>query len=766
MAVPPAEIFLRAVAPDFRGSEIERALHWELGIHDGSGANVSKRAAKFGTFTGVFTPTLLTILGVIMYVRLGWVVGNAGLLGAWLVMTLALGITACTALSLSSIATNTRLGDGGPYALISRSLGLEVGGSIGIPLYLSRPLGVAMYIFGFREGWLWVFPLHDPLLVDLVVFVGLFALAYASADIAFRVQFAIMAVIVVSLAMIFGSPQTLQPDHAIVWTGDYIGFKEQDFSGTSFWVVFAVFFPATTGILAGANMSGELKDSRKSIPRGTIWAVVVSSLIYFALAWWVARVGTPKELATNYTIMIDKSLWAYGVLAGLLGATFSSALASAVGGPRILMAMGQDGLLPRSEWLARTSPRGEPRNAVILTAVLSLAALMVRDLNAIAPLITMFFLITYLMINVVLLLEESLRLISFRPTLRFNIVVPLLGAVGCVFAMFIVNPTFGVVAVLTVIGIYGWIMQRGVKANVGDMRSSVFGAMAEWAAAKFTQLGGDNVRAWKPNLMVPVDDPEEIRGEFEFLVDICQPEGSIKLLGVAHRRGAEELRGVVQQLDGAFQRRKLFSTWSILECEKLTYGVMISLQALQSAFFRPNILFMTLPDEEARYEEFGRIIVQARETGVGILFLGQHRKVGFGQRQVINAYVRPDISGWELEAAFAHNNLDLTLLVGLRLARRWGAQLNLITVVSSEGERLVAEQFLAQVVEGARFPATTGRLAMVGAFSDCVTRAPQSDLDLMGLQPNPNFAFMNEMIAITRSACLFVADSGRESIRA
>ena len=122
---------------------------------------------RFGTFTGVFVPTLLTILGVIMYVRVGWVVGNAGLIGAWLILGLALGITAATGLSLSSIATNTRIGDGGAYAILNRSLGYEVGASIGIPLYLTRPLGTAMYVFGFREGWLWLFPTHDPLLVDL-----------------------------------------------------------------------------------------------------------------------------------------------------------------------------------------------------------------------------------------------------------------------------------------------------------------------------------------------------------------------------------------------------------------------------------------------------------------------------------------------------------------------------------------------------------------------------------------------------------------------
>src|SRR6056297_3532315 len=129
-----------------------------------------KKIKLFGTFTGVFLPTLLTILGVIMFLREGWVVGNAGLLGAWLVILLAFGITGFTGLSLSSIATNIRVGAGGAFNIISQSLGLEVGGSVGVPLYLSQALAVSMYIFGFRAGWLWVFPEHSPLLVDLMAF--------------------------------------------------------------------------------------------------------------------------------------------------------------------------------------------------------------------------------------------------------------------------------------------------------------------------------------------------------------------------------------------------------------------------------------------------------------------------------------------------------------------------------------------------------------------------------------------------------------------
>ena len=156
------------------------------------------RDKKYGTF-GVFTPTLLSILGVIMYLRTGWVVGNAGLIGGVLIIGLAFAITTATALSMSSITTNIRIGAGGAYSIISQSLGLEVGGSLGIPLYLSQALAVTMYIFGFREGWLWAFPTHPALLVDLGVFVLIFAIAYVSAGLAFQVQYGILAVIIASL---------------------------------------------------------------------------------------------------------------------------------------------------------------------------------------------------------------------------------------------------------------------------------------------------------------------------------------------------------------------------------------------------------------------------------------------------------------------------------------------------------------------------------------------------------------------------------------
>ena len=716
---------------------------------------------KFGTFTGVFTPTLLTILGVIMYVRMGWVVGNAGLAGALGIVGLALVITVTTSLSLASIATNTRIGAGGPYAIIRRSLGLEVGGAIGLPLYLSRPLGVAMYIIGFREGWLWIFPSMPALLVDAGVFLVLFLIAYRSADLAFRVQYLIMAVIALSLAAIFLSPATFDTPQPIEWFGTYPGPEEEFPKGVDFWVLFAVFFPATTGILAGANMSGDLDDPRKAIPSGVLWAVGLSSIIYVAIAVWAARCIPQDELVNNYNAVIDASLFPPIVLAGLLGATFSSALAGLVGGPRILMAMGQNQVLPGSAWLARTSPDGEPRNAMLLTGILTVLCVMVRDLNAIAPLVTMFFLITYAVINLVVLVESGLGLVSFRPTLRIPQWVPLVGFVGCIFAMFVVNPFFAFIAVGMVAAIYIYLLLRGVEGERDDVRSSIFAAVAEWAATRVSTLGHSSPRAWKPNLLVPVDDPTSLAGKFQFLVDVAGPEGSLKLLGIATNEPAETLRPRIESLAASFMSQDLFTTWSVLDSAGLSQGTLTGLQALQSAFFRPNVLFHRL-GEPSGDEELRELLVSTRLSGVGVMLYAEHPKAGLGQRRKVTLWVQRAPDTWDPNAAFSSGNLNLNLLIGYRLLRSWDADIRIATVVADASDQPAAATFLDELCDLARLPAAVERDVYVGAFHEALVEK-YTDLHVMGLHRDPNLPDVRTTLRSVRASCVFVMDSGRES---
>ena len=736
---------------------------------DPVGGSTAAGPKLFGTFAGVFTPTLLTILGVIMYLRLGWVVGNAGLLGGLLIIALANGITLCTGLSLSSIATNTRLGAGGPYAIISKSLGFEVGGSVGVPLYLSQALAVAMYVFGFREGWAWIFPDHPAILVDLVTFAVVFGIAYVSASLAFKIQYVVMAVIVASLVSIFLAPDFLSGAAArgVQLWGSYPGSPEDGFRGTDFWLVFAVFFPAATGIMAGANMSGELRDPRRSIPLGTLSAIAVSVVVYIALAVWTARTATPDELVSNYTVMIDKAFYGPVVVAGLLGATFSSALTSLVGAPRIMQALGKDKLVLGGGWLAKASG-GEPRRAMLVTGVIVLAALLLRDLNVIAPMITMFFLITYAVINVVMLAEASLGLMSFRPTFRLPRVVPLLGALGCVFAMFIVNPTVGLLSVGVVAGIYVWITWRGVAPRTGTVRSGIFAAFAEWAAGKVIALDMTASRAWKPSLLVPVLDPATVRGELRLLIDVCRPEGSVKLLGVATTETVADLTPRVDTLARTLRKNGVLTTSSVIDSAGFTTGVVTGVQALKSAFFAPNVLFLSLPRNVERHQELGAVVAEARRLEVGVMLLALHEEAGMGMGKVVNLWVRPRPRRLSVEDYLDRSDLNLSILTALRLAHAWDAELNLITAVDTERREETAWAHLAELRDLARIPEAARSLVMVGPVEDCVSRAPQSDVDVMGLRRTnegrmPDLEFVADMVRATRSSCLFCGTSGREN---
>ena len=171
---------------------------------------------RFSTFEGVFTPCLLSILGVIMYLRLGFVVGNIGLGGALMIIVFANMITLATALSMSSVVTNIRIGGGGAYSIITKSLGLEAGGAIGIPLYISQAISVAFYVTGFAECWYFVFPQHDMLAVSLIAWLLILIVSYTSAKFAFRVQYIIMAFIGASIVSImFGQGQ--ETHSIVIW---------------------------------------------------------------------------------------------------------------------------------------------------------------------------------------------------------------------------------------------------------------------------------------------------------------------------------------------------------------------------------------------------------------------------------------------------------------------------------------------------------------------------------------------------------------------
>ena len=717
----------------------------------------------YNTFEGVFKPTLLTILGAIMYLRVGWVVGNAGLLGGLLVIGIAISITLATGLSIASIATNTRLGVGGPYATIAKSLGLEVGAAVGIPLFLSQSLAVTLYIFGFREGWHYIFPTHPAIWVDLGVFAAVAAVAFISAGLAFRLQYVVMAAIAASLVAIFGSYFELDSSIIPVWWGDFPGSPETGFQGISFWEVFAVFFPAVTGILSGVNLSGELENSRRSIPVGTLGAIAVSSAIYIALCFWMAQMGTPQRLVEDYTIAIDRSLWPPAVLVGLLAATFSAALSSLVGAPRILLALSRDRAIPGYRWLSRISRNGEPRRSLVVAGAIAFLALLMRDLNAIAPFITLFFLITYATVNCVVLIETSLGLMNFRPTLRLPPIVPIYGALGCIVAMLSIDAVLSLVALFIALAISLRLATRTPIRRTGEARSGLFEAIAQWAATKTMELEVASSRAWKPTLLVPVEDRSQLLGEYRLLLDLSQPEGAINLLGLATVSCLDDLSPRIADLSATLRRRGIFTTYSVIATSTPASGILGAMQSLQSAFFRPNVLFYRSPTEFSKWEQMLPVVTEARRLKMGVVLLGLHPLAGLGRAEIVNLWIRPQLEDLPLAERLQKGSINLGILMALRLTRAWQAQLNLIAVVAPNDNPKAARQYVEELRDYCRIPIHARTIVMAGSFEECLSKAPQSDMDFMGLQTIPDYEFVQNALSLTGSSCIFTSDSGIES---
>ena len=257
-------------------------------------------AARLGTFGGVFTPCTLTILGVIMFLRFGAVVGNAGVVHAIIIVLTAKLITILTPLSLSATATNTRVKGGGAYYLISRSLGIEFGGAIGVVFYVSQAIAVALYVMGFTEALLAVAPSlsTQPRLIATGVNVAVFICVYIGAGWTIKVQYVILGALGLAIASFVAGALNLW-DHAVLVTN----LGSEYAPGHSYWIIFALFFPAVTGIMAGANMSGDLKDPRRSIPRGTLLAIAFTACVYLAFAVLLGGASSREALQSDAMIV-------------------------------------------------------------------------------------------------------------------------------------------------------------------------------------------------------------------------------------------------------------------------------------------------------------------------------------------------------------------------------------------------------------------------------------------------------------------------------
>lgn len=560
---------------------------------------------RFGTFGGVFTPCTLTILGVIMFLRFGQVVGQSGVWSALLIVLASKAITTTTALSLSAIATNTRVKGGGAYFMISRSLGAEYGGSIGVVFFLAQAVSVAMYIVGFTEACVASFPSLEPHAqwVATVTNVIVFACVFIGAGWTIKVQFGILAVLVAALVS-FAAGCFESFDAATLRANLEPAYE----SGQSSFTMFALFFPAATGIMAGANMSGDLADPSRAIPRGTLAAILVTGLIYLGLAALLGGVADREVLLENNLIMRDRSLLPTFVVGGVFAATLSSAIGSMMGAPRILQALARDRIFPGlAPFAVGSGSSAEPRRAVIATFVIAELGILVGDLDLIAPIITMFFMVTYGYLNLATFRESYTRNPSYRPTFRFtHWSVALAGALACGGVMLLIAPRWALVAVFVMALLHWSISRRRLQTRWGDVQG---GAAYERARKELLRLEQANAHAknWRPSILALSGGAGERVRLVAFGHWLCAGRGVLSLAHVitgdvddlVERRQAQE--GVLQN----FIRERGFAAFpAVVVSPDRHSGIEALVQCHGLGAFRPNTVLAGWSSDLDQFEDF------------------------------------------------------------------------------------------------------------------------------------------------------------------
>ncbi|MEL4896661.1 Na-K-Cl cotransporter [Crocosphaera sp. Alani8] len=694
---------------------------------------IENSPSGLGTFGGVYTPSILTILGVIMYLRFGWVVGNAGLIGTVLIVSLANAITFLTALSVCAIATDRVVRTGGAYYMISRSLGIETGGAVGIPLYFAQALSVALYTIGFAESVVTAFPDLgiSQLYIALIVTVGVGILALTSASIAIKAQYFIMGAIILSLfSFYFGHP--IEEAQIEMWVSD----KEP------FWEVFAVFFPAVTGIMAGVNMSGDLRDPIKALPIGTLAAVATGFIIYVTLPIFLATRASGVTLIDEQRfVMQEMAYWGPAISLGVWGATLSSAIGSILGAPRILQALARDGILPR--WMRflgeGSGPSDEPKTGTLVTLAVAIAAVCIGDLDLIAPVLTMFFLTTYLVLNISAGLEGLLNSPSFRPSFKVHWALSWLGAIGCLGVMFLINAVATCVAGIVVIGIYFWVRQRELMVTWGDVRRGIWMAILRMAILQTDHT--DDTKNWRPQFLVLSGAPTKRWPLIQLAQALTHNRGLITVSSVLPQ-GSRDIAGqavLERRIRDYLQRRGVQALVRLITAPDPFDGAERLVETYGLGSIVPNTILLGDSQQMTHRDRYCQMIANLYKAQRNVIVLRENSELAYDPWQESKKR-RFRIDVWWGGGIQGNGSLMLILAYLLHSNPQWQkGEIHLKLVVMDESALSEAQHNLDKLVQDLRIDAVSEVILANGRTFATILKQSSKGADFIFLgMPSPS----------------------------
>jgi amino acid transporter len=647
---------------------------------------------KLGTFLGVYTPTVLTILGVIMYLRFGWLLGHLGLERIFLVVILANGITLITALSFSAVATNSRVGVGGAYYIISRSLGIEIGGAIGVPLFLSQAFSVTLYAYGLAESLRIVWPEVPVQGATFLIIVVVALISTPGAKIALRSQVPLMALVGISLAVLaIGALRGHAGDIGSPPSGDL-----------TLWQGFAIFFPAVTGIMAGLGLSGDLQNPGRAIPLGAILAVLTGFAVYLTVPIILSLGASPEDLRADSLVWTRIAvLGPWLVIPGLWAAIFSSAVGSMLGAPRTLQALSRDGLAPRL-FGRITGDWKEIVPGMVVAALIALGAVMLGNLNSVAILVSMFFLTVYGTANFVAAFEALSGDPSWRPKIRVPWLVNLAGGLACVVVMFLINPLAGLIAIVAEIVLWVFLSRKERTATWGDARRGLYESLVRWALVRLSRRR-PSARNWRPHILVFADGPVQDFGLVRFANWFCRGRGVVtvsQLVVTDLLTSDPDIEGRVREMEQMFHSENLVVFPEVDVVPDLIDGIVDVAQANGMAGIESNTVLLGWPKDRTRLVQFLQVMRRLEKVNKSFVLA----KVDTAQ------FCTPEESPCEIHVWWGglQRNSDLMMLLAWLLTRNsaWRrAKIRVMSAASTDMMRTQTEAYLTNLIPGIRIEA-------------------------------------------------------------
>ena len=660
-----------------------------------------KTLTKLGWMEGVLLNVLLAIWGVMLFLRLSWVIGQGGLIQGLLIVTLCNVVTGVTALSMSAVATNGELASGGVYYMISRALGPEFGGAIGIMFTLANSISVATYILGFCGNLFDLiyevtdFPgilatdkdrLNDLRMIGSIVLILLVIIAIVGMNWVTRVQKFLLILLILAQIDIFcgsflnGDNAYVDSDkrHARGFTGWDMETAQKNMNAhyltnirgekETFMSVFGVFFTAVTGITAGANLSGDLKDPSAAIPKGTLIGIVVTYITYTAAAVIVAFNFLPQvsgnieeyldtsgvypsidnctaaanalresfnltETSCNYGSAIDQKVMiylsgtGYLVYLGCYGATLSSAIASLVGAPRILQAVGKDKLYPKLDFFAKGNGiNNDPIRGYFLVAIVAFGCLMIGDLNTIGALASNFFLAAYTLINLSVFHSSMTKSPGWRPSFKwFNPWVSLVGAIVCLGLMFAMD---WIVACLTVaIGmiLYALMIYLDPDVNWGSSKDAlVFLNALKNSYNMETHV--EHAKTYRPKILLLSGNPAHRQPLVHFANLITKKMSLLICAHLIHDNRKQDVLSLKTNIKAWLKDHKIQSFYTISESKSFSEGVKNAIMLTGVGKLSPNMVIMGYNSHKDKLDSINEyhealILCLENKMAVGILCL-------------------------------------------------------------------------------------------------------------------------------------------------